>query len=72
MASSAAPRRHLANSPFAPDPEPVIEQYALGDLVSHDAYGMGRVVNVESAAVTVDFGSRTARICSPFEQMAKL
>jgi hypothetical protein len=72
MASSAAPRRHLANSPFAPDPEPVIEEFALGDLVSHDAYGMGRVVNVESAAVTVDFGARTARICSPFAQMSKL
>jgi hypothetical protein len=30
------------------------------------------VVNVESAAVTVDFGARTVRICSPFAQMAKL
>lgn len=72
MASSAAPRRHLASSPFAPDPEPVIEQYVLGDMVSHDAFGMGRVVNVESAAVTVDFGDRTARVCSPYAQMAKL
>jgi hypothetical protein len=62
----------LASSPFKPDPEPVIEQYAVDDMVSHDAYGMGRVMQVESAAVTVDFGSRTVRITSPFAQMSKL
>jgi hypothetical protein len=72
MTPPAAPRRHLASSPFKPDPEPVIEQYAVDDMVSHDAYGMGRVLQVESAAVTVDFGSRQVRITSPFAQMSKL
>jgi hypothetical protein len=65
-------RRHLASSPFRPDPEPTIETYAVGDLVSHDSYGMGRVVHVESAAVTVDFGSQTVRIPSPFHKMSLL
>ena len=72
MTSSAGPRRHLASSPFQPDPEPTIEQYAVNDLVSHDSYGMGRVVQLEAAAVTVDFGSRTVRIVSPFHKMSKL
>ena len=65
-------RRHLATSPFRPDPVPTIENYALGDLVSHDAYGMGRVVQVETAAVTVDFGAQTVRIPSPFHKMTLL
>jgi predicted 2-oxoglutarate/Fe(II)-dependent dioxygenase YbiX len=72
MTPSPARRRHLASSPFRPDPEPVIEQYASGDLVSHDAYGMGRVVAVEADAVTVDFGSQTVRITSPFRKMTLL
>jgi hypothetical protein len=69
---STPTRRHLATSPFRQEPEPTIEQYALHDLVNHDSYGMGRVVQVEEAAVTVDFGSQTVRIRSPFAKMAKL
>jgi hypothetical protein len=72
MTTPAAPRRHLASSPFKPDPVPTIEQYEVDDLVSHDAYGMGRVLHVEEAAVTVDFRSQTVRIVSPFHKMSKL
>jgi hypothetical protein len=72
MTTSAGPRRHLATSPFQPDPERVIEQYAMNELVSHDSYGMGRVVQVEAAAVTVDFGSQMVRITSPFDKMTRL
>jgi hypothetical protein len=72
MTTSAGPRRHLATSPFQPDPEPSIEQYAISDLVTHDSYGMGRVIQVEAAAVTVDFRTQTVRITSPFHKMARL
>jgi hypothetical protein len=65
-------RRHLASSPFRPDPETPIEEYALNDLVSHDSYGMGRVIQKETAAVTVDFRSQIVRIKSPYPKMAKL
>ena len=65
-------RRHLASSPFKPDPEPTIEQYEIDDMVSHDSYGMGRVISVEPAAVTVDFRSQTVRIASPFHKMSRL
>ncbi|WP_240640907.1 hypothetical protein [Nocardioides ferulae] len=67
-----ARRRHLASSPFQPDPEPVIERFENGDLVSHDSYGVGRVVGAEAHAVTVDFGDRTVRIVSPFAKMTAL
>jgi hypothetical protein len=67
-----AKRRHLASSPFQPEPEPTIEQYAVGDVVSHDSYGVGRVVGAEAGAVTVDFGAQTVRVTSPFSKMAKL
>lgn len=72
MTSSAKPRRHLASSPFRPDPEPIVEQYALGDLVSHDTYGVGHVVQSEKGAVMVDFRSQTVRLTSPFARMIKL
>jgi hypothetical protein len=72
MTSSRARRQYLPGSPFQPDPEPVIEQFDCGDLVSHDAYGMGRVVGREAQAVTVDFRTQTVRVMSPFHKMAKL
>jgi hypothetical protein len=72
MTSSARPRRHLASSPFRPDPEPIIEQFVLGDLVSHDVYGMGHVVQADASAVMVDFRSATVRVPSPFAKMSKL
>lgn len=67
-----AKRRYLASSPFQAQSEPVIEQFALEDRVSHDTYGVGRVIGQEDEAVTVDFGSQTVRIASPFHKMEKL
>ncbi|PVG84892.1 hypothetical protein DDE18_04085 [Nocardioides gansuensis] len=73
MTTYSAPRpRHLASSPFKAPPEQVVEQYKVGDLVSHDAHGVGRVVGMEAAAVTVDFGSRTVRVVSPYTKLELL
>lgn len=65
-------RRHLASSPFKPTIEPEIEVFHLHDRVSHQSYGLGRVVGTESTAVTVNFGARTLRIVSPFHKLEKL
>jgi hypothetical protein len=72
--ASAANRRYLPSSPFKPPPEPPpAEQYALHDLVTHDKYGLGRVILVEGdAAVVVDFAPRKVRIMAPFARMTKL
>ena len=32
---------------------------AVGDRVTHDKHGLGRVISAGSGKVTVDFGSRT-------------
>lgn len=72
MTPSPGSRRHLASSPFQPDPEPTIEQFAVGDHVSHDSYGVGRVTGADAGGVTVDFGTSTVRITSPFTKMSKL
>jgi hypothetical protein len=72
MATPARPRRHLASSPFAPDPEPTIEHFEVDDMVSHDSYGLGRVVHTEADAVTVDFRPQIVRIKSPYTKMSKL
>jgi hypothetical protein len=53
------PRRTLAGSPFAP-PERIptaSEHVAVGDRVTHDRLGLGRVVRlVDDDKVVVDFG----------------
>jgi len=62
----------MASSPFRPKPEPIIEEYALDDLVSHDSYGVGRVIGLEAGAVLVDFRSQKVRITSPYAKMSRL
>jgi hypothetical protein len=69
---SAAQRRHLPSSPFKAQPAQVIEQFDVDDRVTHDKYGLGRVVGTEDAAVIVDFGSHQVRIVSPFNKLEKL
>jgi hypothetical protein len=72
--SASAGRRYLPSSPFKPPPPaPPIEQYELNDLVTHDKYGLGRVILVEGdTAIVVDFTPRKVRILSPFARMSKL
>jgi hypothetical protein len=65
-------RRHLASSPFQPEPEPVIETFEVDNRVSHDSYGVGRVIDTEAGAITVDFGSKKVRIVSPFRKLEHL
>ncbi len=73
MAPTSGNRRpHLASSPFRPIPAPELERFALEDLVTHDAYGLGRVIGVDAGGVTVDFHTQTIRIASPFSRMSKL
>ena len=70
----AATRRHLPTSPFkAPAAAPPAEQYALQDQVSHDKYGLGRVVSIEAdESLIIDFGARRVRITMPCAKLAKL
>ena len=72
--ASAGNRRYLPSSPFKPPREaPPVERYALHDLVTHDKYGLGRVILVEGdTAVVVDFAPRKVRIMAPFARMIKL
>ncbi|SCK31676.1 hypothetical protein H181DRAFT_02515 [Streptomyces sp. WMMB 714] len=73
MTKRSAPRRHLPTSPFKAPVAPLAKQFALGDRVSHDQYGLGRIIGVEEGiAMLVDFGSRQARIPSPYTAMDKL
>jgi hypothetical protein len=74
MKPARAARRFVPGSPFNNRPvPPPIEQYALQDQVTHDAYGLGVVTGVEEdVAVLVDFGSRRVRVPSPFVKLTKL
>ncbi|MFJ5234661.1 hypothetical protein ACIQBJ_32785 [Kitasatospora sp. NPDC088391] len=70
MKKSGAVPRHLPTSPFKPRAVAPPKHFALGDRVTHDAHGLGRVVGVEGEdAVLVDFGSRQERIVQPYTGM---
>ncbi|WP_030620888.1 CarD family transcriptional regulator [Streptomyces sclerotialus] len=73
MTKPAASKRYLPTSPFkAPAPLPC-EQFAVGDRVTHDMYGLGRVIGIENGlTVLVDFTSAQKRITSPYAKMSKL
>jgi hypothetical protein len=70
---TASRRRVLPGSPFNNlQPVQEVERFAVEDRVTHDTYGLGRVVLVDSETVTVDFGSHQVRIGSPFPKLTKL
>lgn len=57
--------RHLASSPFndrrKPPPPPA--RFEVGERVTHDRHGLGRVVGHEGEVSTlVDFGDRVIRV----------
>jgi predicted RNA-binding protein (virulence factor B family) len=64
----------LPGSPFnAPVAEEPADSYEPRDLVSHDKYGLGSVLEVENqAAVVVDFGTHRRRIMLPCARLVKL
>ncbi|MER6803660.1 MULTISPECIES: hypothetical protein [Streptomyces] len=73
MTKPAAPKRHLPTSPFKAPVTLPPKQFAVGDQVTHDMYGLGRVIGVEEGiAAVVDFGSAQERILSPYSKMTKL
>ncbi|MEU6310564.1 hypothetical protein [Streptomyces sp. NPDC047014] len=73
MTKPVVPRRHLPSSPFKPPVELPVREFGVGDRVTHDEYGLGRVVGIEEGiAVLVDFGSVQKRILSPYDKMAAL
>ncbi|WP_344526096.1 hypothetical protein [Streptomyces albiaxialis] len=73
MTKPAAPRRSLPTSPFQAPVTLPPEQFAVGDRVSHDMYGLGRVIGIEDGlAVLVDFTSAQKRVMSPYTKMSKL
>jgi hypothetical protein len=73
MTKPSAPKRHLPTSPFKAPVAPPPKHFAVGDQVTHDVYGLGRVTGIEEGiAALVDFGSVQERIPSPYARMSKL
>jgi hypothetical protein len=73
MKPYAGSRRHLASSPFKPPVPEVVETFVVDERVTHDKYGLGRVVAVEGEqAVVVDFGTSRTRLMRPFAKLHKL
>ena len=51
---------------------PEVEAYVVDDRVSHDSYGLGRVVGLGAGGAQVDFMGKTLWITTPFSKMTKL
>ena len=69
----AGTRRHLSTSPFNTPPSTTpVKTFALQDLVTHDRYGLGRVIRVEETAVLVDFHPVQEWISLPYARMTRL
>ena len=70
----AVSRRYFPTSPFGPpSAAPPAEQFAVRDQVTHDTYGLGRVIGVEvDTALLVDFGSCRVRVMTPCAKLTKL
>jgi predicted RNA-binding protein (virulence factor B family) len=68
-------RRYLPGSPFnvpVAEEEPA-ETYEPHELVTHDKYGLGSVLEVEAhTAVFVDFGAQRVRLALPCAKLFKL
>jgi hypothetical protein len=69
----AATRRYLPGSPFNTPPvvRPV-KEFAVQDQVTHDRYGLGRVISTDENSVLVDFGTQQERISAPYTKLTKL
>lgn len=74
MKPYAGSRRHLASSPFQPPVAATVAVFEEDERVTHDKYGLGRVVSVEGdQAVVVDFGNGLqVRLMRPFAKLNKL
>jgi hypothetical protein len=73
MKAARATRRFLPGSPFNAPPAPPAEHFDAQDQVTHDKYGLGRVIGVEEdIALVIDFGSRQVRILTPCAKLTKL
>jgi hypothetical protein len=73
-APRAATRRFLPTSPFKPPPAaPPAEEFEVQDQVTHDRYGLGRVISVEDDdTLVIDFGTQKVRITTPCAKLTKL
>ncbi|MBV9092631.1 MAG: hypothetical protein JO132_01940 [Streptosporangiaceae bacterium] len=74
MKRARAARRVLPTSPFgAPPSAPPAGQFAVRDQVTHDKYGLGRVISIEDdTTLIIDFGPRRVRITTPCAKLTKL
>jgi len=72
--SRAAARPLLPTSPFgAPPVTPPAEQFAVQDQVTHDKYGLGRVISIEDDTILIiEFGSRRVQITTPCAKLTRL
>lgn len=73
MAHTRPKRRYYESSPFKPPAEEPDVIFEPGARVSHDSYGLGRVVSAQGTrSVQVDFSGETRHIPLPCKKLLNL
>ncbi|MBK5216919.1 MAG: hypothetical protein JJE02_04980 [Propionibacteriales bacterium] len=73
MAHTRPKRRYFESSPFKPPAEEPVVVFEVGARVSHDSYGLGRIVSVQNtSSVQVDFGTHTRHVALPCKKLLNL
>ncbi|NED98640.1 hypothetical protein [Phytoactinopolyspora halotolerans] len=73
MTPSTTNRRVLPSSPFQPISQQPVEKFSVDDLLTHDRFGLGRVVGLgKDNKVYVDFGAGTQTISLPNPKVTRL
>ena len=71
--SRSTPRPRPSGSPFRDPVAKPVPVFEVGDRVTHDQCGLGRIIGIEpEVAVLVDFGGRELRISTPYPKLSKL
>ena len=71
--SRSTPRPRPSGSPFTDPVAKPVPVFEVGDRVTHDQCGLGRIVSIEEGiAVLVEFGGRELRIGTPYPKLSKL
>jgi hypothetical protein len=66
-------RRYHASSPFKRPAEVPDEVYEVAARVSHDTYGLGRIVSVQgTTSAQVDFGDQVRHVPLPCPALVNL
>jgi hypothetical protein len=72
MSPAPTQRRFLPSSPFQAQPTPEAHEFSVGDRITHDRHGLGKVISASEHRIDVDFGFAVIAIALPNAKLTPL